>query len=114
MTSDFFKSEMVRGDLQELAKLQEYCMRSVMTFPALSPEKKMEYFDVLQELVEKQKVFYFRLKLSDDPEATEMAESIKQAAIMYGAPDDVDASVVFDQLIEKVQLMKRHLEAEGT
>ena len=40
MTSDFFKSEMVRGDLQELAKLQEYCMKSMVAFPVLSPEKK--------------------------------------------------------------------------
>lgn len=112
--SNFFRSEMVQGDLQELAKMQEYCMKSMVAFPALSPEKKMQYFDVLEEMIEKQKVFYFRLKLSDDPEATEMAESIKQAAIMYGAPDNVDASVIFDHLIEKIQFMKRHLEAEGT
>lgn len=114
MTSNFFRSEMVQGDLQELAKMQEYCMKSMVVFPVLSPEKKMEYFNVLQELIEKQKVFYFRLKLSDDEEAQEMAENIKQAAIMYGASENEDATVIFDDLIGKVQMMKRHLEAEGT
>lgn len=114
MTSDFFRSEMVQGDLQEIAKMQEYCMRSMMAFPVLTPEKKMEYFDVLEEMIEKQKVFYFRLKLSADEEAQEMAESIKQAAIMYGASENEDATVIFDHLIEKIQFMKRHLEAEGT
>lgn len=112
--SNFFQSEMVRGDLQELAKLQEYCMKSVVAFPALSPERKMEYFDVLQTMIEKQKIFYFRLKLSDDPEAQEMADSIKQAAIMFGASEHEDASVIFDDLIEKINVMKQKLEAEGT
>ena len=111
--SDFFQSEMVRGDLQELAKMQEYCMKAAMTFPALSPERKLEYFDVLQEMIEKQKVFYTRLKLSDDPEATEMADSIKQAAVMFGASDSEDANVVFDELIGKIEEMRQHLKAEG-
>ena len=111
--TDFFKSEMVKGDLQELATMQEYCMRAAMTFPALSPERKLEYFDVLQEMIVKQKVFYTRLKLSDDPEATEMADSIKQAAVMFGASDSEDANVVFDELIGKIDEMRQHLKAEG-
>jgi|TARA_B100000902_G_C27296201_1_gene910088 uncharacterized protein len=111
--SDFFQSEMVRGDLQELAKMQEYCMKAAHAFPALAPVKKLEYFDILQEMIEKQKVFYTRLKLSDDPEATEMADSIKQAAVMFGASDDEDANIVFDELIGKIDEMRQHLKAEG-
>ncbi|AOV58744.1 DUF1825 domain-containing protein [Synechococcus phage S-CAM3] len=114
--SDFFTSEMVQGDLQELAKMQEYCMKSMVVFPALSPEKKMEYFNVLQEMIEKQKVFYARLKLSgpDNQEAQDMADSIKQAAMMYGASEHEDANVIFDDLISKVEMMKKALEAEGS
>ena len=111
--SDFFKSEMVKGDLQELAKMQEYCMRAAMTFPALSPERKLEYFDVLQDMIIKQKVFYTRLKLSDDPEAIDIAEGIKQAAVMFGASEDEDANVVFDELVEKIEVMRETLKAEG-
>ena len=55
--SDFFKSEMVRGDLQEMAELQQYCMRAMYAFPVLSAEKQLEYFDTLITLIEKQKVF---------------------------------------------------------
>jgi len=115
MTSEFFRSEMVQGDLQELAKMQEFCMKSMVVFPALSPEKQMEYFNVLEEMIQKQKVFYARLKLSgpDDEEAQDMADSIKQAAMMYGASEHEDANVVFDDLIDKVQTMKKTLEAEG-
>ena len=64
-------------------------------------------------MIEKQKVFYTRLKLSDDPEATEMADSIKQAAVMFGASDSEDANVVFDELIGKIDEMRQHLKAEG-
>jgi hypothetical protein len=51
--------------------------------------------------------------LSDDPEATEMADSIKQAAVMFGASDSEDANVVFDELIGKIDEMRQHLKAEG-
>ena len=43
--SNFFQSEMVRGDLQEMAQLQEFCMRSMMTFPVLSTQKQLDYFN---------------------------------------------------------------------
>jgi len=85
-----------------------------MTFPALSPERKLEYFDVLQEMIEKQKVFYTRLKLSDDPEATDMAENIKQAAVMFGASENEDAGGVFDELVDKIKVMRETLLAEGS
>jgi len=51
--SNFFQSEMVRGDLQEMMELQQYCFRAAHTFPVLSYEKKVEYFNVLEELLEK-------------------------------------------------------------
>lgn len=111
--SEFFKSEMVRGDLQEMADLQQFCMRSMVTFPVLSPEKKMEYFNVLEELIEKQKIFYARLTLSDDPEAIEMAQSMRDAVVMLGASPSDNLSLMFDELLDKVNRMKQKLEAEG-
>lgn len=111
--SEFFKSEMVRGDLQEMAELQQFCMRSMVTFPVLPPEKKMEYFNVLETLIEKQKIFYARLSLSDDPEAMEMAQSMRDAVIMLGASPNDSISLMFDELHGKVQRMKEKLEAEG-
>lgn len=111
--SDFFKSEMVRGDIQEMSELQQYCMRCMVSFPVLSPEKKMEYFNVLETLIEKQKIFYARLTLSDDPEALEMAESMRDAVVMLGASPNSNISSMFDDLLKKVGMMKEKLEAEG-
>ncbi|MGA1703200.1 MAG: DUF1825 family protein [Methylophilaceae bacterium] len=111
--NEFFKSELVRGDIQEMSDLQQFCMRSMVAFPVLSPEKKMEYFNVMETLIEKQKIFYARLKLSDDPEAIEMAESMRDAILMMGASPDANISAMFDDLLEKVKMMKEKLEAEG-
>jgi hypothetical protein len=111
--SDFFKSEMVRGDLQEMSELQQFCMRSMVAFPVLNKEKKRQYFEVLEQLIEKQKIFHARVCLSDDPEAMDMAESMKQAAVMLGATPNQNMGSMFDDLIEKIHVMKQQLEAQG-
>jgi hypothetical protein len=111
--SNFFRSEMVRGDIQEMAELQQFCMRSMVAFPVLSKEKKLQYFEVLEQLIEKQKIFHARVSLSEDPEAVDMAESMKQAAVMLGATPDQNIGSMFDDLIEKVRVMKEQLEDQG-
>ncbi len=85
----------------------------MVAFPVLSSEKKMEYFQIMETLIEKQKIFYTRLCLSDDPEAVEMAENMKQAAVMMGATPDDNMNVMFDDLLVKVSKMKEQLEAQG-
>ena len=109
--SDFFQSELVRGTIQEMMELQEFCMRSMMTFPVLPPSKKMDYFEKLELLIEKQKIFYGRLSLSDDPEAKAMAESMRDAAVMLGATPDDSIPAMFDDLLKKVEIMKGQLES---
>lgn len=109
---DFFKSEMVRGDIQEMAELQRFCFQSMVAFPVLSKEKKLEYFNVLETLIEKQKIFYTRLCLSADPEAVEMVENMKQAAVMLGATPNENINYMFDDLLQKVSFMKETLAAQ--
>ena len=96
-----------------MAELQQFCMRSMVAFPVLSKEKKLQYFEVLEQLIEKQKIFHARVSLSEDPEAVDMAESMKQAAVMLGATPDQNIGSMFDDLIEKVRVMKEQLEDQG-
>ena len=109
----FFKSEIVRGDIQEMLELQQFCFRSAMNFVLLDPDRKMQYFEALETLIDKQKVFYARAKLSDDPEAKSVIETMKQGVIMLGAEPDTSIESMFDQLLKKVQHMKQQLEAQG-
>jgi hypothetical protein len=107
----FFQSELVRGDIQEMVELQQFCFRSAMNFVLLDHDRKLEYFDALEKLIEKQKVFYYRIKLSDDPEAVSVRETMQQGVIMLGATPGTPIETMFDELIDKVHVMRTKLES---
>ena len=109
----FFQSDIIRGDIQEMLELQQFCFRSAMNFILLDPDRKMEYFEALEKLIGKQQIFYARAKLSDDPEAKSVVETMKQGVIMLGATPDKSIESMFQELLNKVQAMKEKLEAEG-
>ena len=100
--SNFFQSELVRGDIQEMAALQEFCFRSVTNLALLDKERKMQYFEALRKLLEKQKIFHARLQLSDDPEAKQVAANMKQAVVMLGGNANLDVRAMFDDLLKKI------------
>jgi hypothetical protein len=110
--SDFFKSELVRGDIQQMLELQQFCFRSAMNFPLLDDERKMDYFEKLELLIEKQKTFYFRIKLSDDPEAVSVLETMKQGIVMLGATPGTSVEQMFDELTERIQTLKDKLKSD--
>lgn len=108
--SKFFQSELVRGDIQEMAALQEFCFRSVTNLALLDKERKLEYFEALRKLLDKQKVFHARLMLSDDPEAKQVADNMKQAVIMLGGNSDLDVREMFDDLLTKIDEFEKHVD----
>ena len=107
--SKFFQSELVRGDIQEMMELQQFCFRSSMQFVLLDAKKKEEYFDALETLIEKQKVFYARLQLSDDPEAKSVQENMMQGIVMLGATPGTSILSMFDELLDKIATMRKHI-----
>jgi len=111
--SKFFQSELVRGEIQEMTVLQEYCFRCAMNLSLLDDEKKLEYFQALERLIEKQKIFHARILLSDDPEAKSVADSIKQAVVLLGGNSELQVNDMFDELLVKIHEFKTQLEARG-
>ena len=73
----------------------------------------MEYFDALEKLINKQQIFYARAKLSEDPEAKSVVETMKQGVIMLGATPEKTIEEMFQELLDKVARMKQQLEAGG-
>ena len=110
--SKFFQSELVRGDIQEMATLQEFCFRSVVNLALLNKEKKLEYFDALELLLEKQKIFHARMQLSDDPEAKSVMDNMTQAVVMLGGDKELSINEMFDELLTKIQSFREQLENE--
>ena len=109
----FFKSDIVKGDIQEMMELQQFCFRSAMNFILLNKDRKLEYFEALETLIEKQKIYYARAKLSEDPEAKSVVDTMKQGIIMLGATPDTSIEKMFTELLDKVQNMKKQTEAQG-
>ncbi len=56
-------------------------------------------------------IFNARLSLSDDPEAKEMVENMKVAAVMLGGNANLSIGEIFDDLLVKVAMMKDQLES---
>jgi len=68
---------------------------------------------MLEDLLNKQKILYTRLSLSDDPKAQLMKENIMKEAAMIGFPEDVDLTTVFTNMNVMISNMKRTIQREG-
>ena len=79
----------------------------------LDYDRKQQYFEALERLIEKQKVFYARIELSDDPEAKSVKETMKQGIVMLGATPDTPMQSMFDELLDKISVMKQKLEEDN-
>ena len=103
----FFDSEIVRAEMTEIHELQEDVYENFMRFPYMNNADRAHHIDQLSKLIEKQKIVYARLSLSDDPDAKEMKEKIMESAQSMGLPADVDVGKMFDQMSEVIDMMKR-------
>lgn len=109
----FFDSEVVRAEMVEIGELQEDIYKNVFSFPSMSNEQKLEHVNMLERLLDKQRVLYTRLSLSDDPEAKMMKDRILESASMMGLPPNVDMSTVFDNMNKMLGVMKKQIDNDG-
>ena len=110
----FFNSEVVRAEMAEIGEMQEEVYKNVFKFPTMSKEEKLEHVKLLEKLLDKQKVLYTRLSLSDDPEAIQMKERITESASMMGLPSNVDMNVIFNNMSSMLDVMKQQIDKTGS
>jgi predicted RNA binding protein with dsRBD fold (UPF0201 family) len=108
--SDFFKSDIIQEELEEINHLQEQIYGSILTFGVMDNETKKEHVEKLQTLLEKQRIMYTRLSLSDDPEAVEMKENLRKSVALMGFPPDTDMQVLFDSMNQTIESLKQYLD----
>ena len=106
----FFQSAVVRAEMAEISELQEEVYSNVFKFPSMKKEDQLYHVEILTRLIEKQKILYARVSLSDDPEAQKMKDNIIESASMMGIPNSVDMSKVFDQMSTMVQTLKTQID----
>ena len=102
----FFKSEFVQKELEEISRLQEEIYEKIYSFAGMNKEDKLIHVELLEDLLNKQRVLYTRMSLSDDPDAVMMKKNIVQQAQMLGFPPDTDVAYVFGNMTKIIENMK--------
>ena len=106
----FFGSDIVQQEMKEIGELQDKIYGSVFKFPTMNKEDKLEHVQLLEDLLNKQRVLYTRLTLSQDPDATKMKDSIMESAQALGFPDDVDLAYVFANMCNILENMRTSIQ----
>lgn len=106
----FFSSDVVRAEMAEIAEMQEKIYGNVFKFPFMSKDEKLDHLNLLEKFVEKQKILYTRISLSDDFEAIQMKEQILQSVAMFGITPEIGVNTVFDNMTKIISSLKEELD----
>tara|TARA_B100000579_G_scaffold3605_1_gene2776 strand:- start:1266 stop:1595 length:330 start_codon:yes stop_codon:yes gene_type:complete len=107
---EFFDSEIIRKELKEINDLQRLVYYKAASFGVLSREDKLEHIEMLSELLEKQRVMYTRMSLSDDPEAVKMKNQLLKSVEVMGFPNGTDVSILFNGMSQTIDSLKQQLD----
>ncbi len=108
--SRFFDSDIIQEELKEINKLQEELYGSILSFGVMNRETKLEHIEKLELLLEKQRVMYTRLSLSDDPDAVEMKENLRKSVALMGFPPETDMQVLFGSMNKTIESLKKYID----
>jgi hypothetical protein len=108
--SNFFDSDIIQEELKDINKLQEDIYGSILTFGIMDRETKLEHIEKLEILLEKQRVMYTRLSLSDDPDAVEMKENLRKSVALMGFPPETDLQVLFSSMNQTIESLKQYID----
>ena len=108
--SAFFDSEIIKEELGEINKLQEDVYGKLIHFHGMTYDDQVDHVEKLTELLDKQRIMYTRLSLSDDPDAVVMKESLNKTVTMMGYPEGTDIAVLFKNMHATIDALKEFLE----
>ena len=102
----FFQSEVVQ---KELTQMQDLYMDINKMGLMLSLDQKKEQLQKMLRLIDLQQTMYMRVTLSDDPDAKQLVEQVKNAASMLGMPKEEVGPQFYDKLKDNVYKMIKEL-----
>ena len=108
--SEFFDSEIVQDELREINDLQQEIYGDLTDFPTLPDEKKKEHILKLTELLDRQRVMYTRLSLSEDEEAKALKKQLEMSVVMMGFPEGTDISILFSGMQQTIERLRQYVD----
>ncbi len=108
--SEFFNSDIIKDELMTIHRLQESIYKNAFTFDEMDREDQLDHIDDLTELLEKQRVMYTRLSLSEDPQAKIMKGELEKSVQLLGFPPGTDISVLFSGMNKTIESLKSKID----
>ena len=108
--SEFFNSNIIKEELMAINRLQESIYNSAFNFDELDRDDQLDHIDDLTELLEKQRVMYTRLALSEDPQAKVMKGELEKSVQLLGFPEGTDISVLFAGMNKTIESLKSKID----
>ena len=108
--SDFFDSNIVQKELQEINELQMSIYKNAMKFGVFSREDKVDHIEKLTELLERQRVMYTRISLSKDPEAIDLKKHLQKSVELLGFPEGTDMMLLFSGMSNTIDNLKKSID----
>jgi len=90
--------------------LQLSIYKNAMKFGTFSRDDKVEHIERLTELLERQKVMYTRISLSDDKEAIDLKNHLQKSVELMGFPEGTDMLLLFSGMSNTIENMKSQLD----
>ena len=105
----FFDSEIVRSEMVEIEMLWSDITKNVWNVVNMNKEEQKFYVSLLEKYLDKQKILYTRVRLSDDPKAKEWKDNLRKQATELGLPEDKDINIIFNSMEQTVKEMNDYL-----
>ena len=99
---NFFQSEVVQKELHDMQELYMDINRMGLM---LNVEQKRDQLTKMLRLIELQQTMYMRVILSEDPDAKQLVDQVKNAASMLGMPPEEIGPQFYDKLKDNVNKM---------
>tara|TARA_B100000287_G_scaffold17507_1_gene17583 strand:+ start:11538 stop:11912 length:375 start_codon:yes stop_codon:yes gene_type:complete len=112
MKDDFFKSEIVAKELEDIQACYTSLLQMSSGLKSFSPQERLDHIEKTLELIAKQKVFYARLQLAatdlnDDESAKAIKDNIETMSMQYS--QGMDLNTILNHMEGKLQHWRREI-----
>tara|TARA_Y100001937_G_scaffold102643_1_gene141186 strand:+ start:33 stop:365 length:333 start_codon:yes stop_codon:yes gene_type:complete len=108
--TNFFDSQIVQEGLDEIKELQNEVYGKMSKLSNFSHDEKVNHIEKLEILLEKQRLMFTRLSLSDDPEAVTMKNHMQKTVGLMGFPEGTDMNILFSLMQETIDVLKKEVD----